>query len=365
MRILLLSDADNPHTLKWASGLSKAGLTVGLFSFRKALSNIYNDIGIKLLNENAYDKNIVSRNLLQKLKYVTAVSSLKKAINTFNPDIVHAHYASSYGMVGALSQFHPFIISVWGSDIYDFPKQGFLQKKLIKFNLSKAEIVCSTSHVMEKETKKFTDKEIVVIPFGVDTDIFRKAPESGSNSIVIGTVKTMDEKYGIRFLVEAFNILRKKYSSLPLKLLLVGSGSQEAYLKTLVRNLNLESDTTFTGFIPNDKVPIYHNKLDIAVYVSTLDSESFGVSVIESSACEKPVVVSRVGGLIEVVDENVTGFVVPPKNAAATADAIEKLLLNPQLQLQMGMEGRKKVLANYELQYCIGKMVETYYSVLK
>jgi L-malate glycosyltransferase len=369
MRILLLSDADNPHTMKWAIGLANAGLTVGVFSFRKPLSNIYNDSRIELLNPNVYDQNIVTSNVLQKLKYVTAVSWLKKAIYKFKPDILHAHYASSYGMLGALCGFHPYVISVWGSDVYDFPKQGFLQKLLLKYNLSKADMICSTSHVMQKETQQYTQKKAInVIPFGVDTNIFKKQSSDSlfeSGSIVIGTIKTLDEKYGIRYLIEAFNIVRNKYRQLPLRLLLVGDGAQKNYLMELVKDLNLNAVTKFTGNIPHSQIQQCHNMLDIAVYVSTLDSESFGVSVIESSACEKPVIVSRVGGLTEVVNENVSGIVVPPRNAESTAEAIEKLLLNTELRLKMGSAGRQRVKDNYEWNACVDKMIRHYLSLKK
>jgi len=82
----------------------------------------------------------------------------------------------------------------------------------------------------------------------------------------------------------------------------------------------------FTGKVPYNEVPKYQNMLTISVSVS--DSESFGVAILEASACEKPVVVSNVGGLTEVVEDGVTGIIVPPRNPEKTAEAIEKLLLD-------------------------------------
>jgi glycosyltransferase involved in cell wall biosynthesis len=102
--------------------------------------------------------------------------------------------------------------------------------------------------------------------------------------------------------------------------------------------------------------------IDISVIVS--NQESFGVSVIEAGACENPVVVSNVGGLPEVVEDGVTGIIVPAKNPIATADAIEKLILDKSLRESMGKAGRKRVEALYKWENNVEQMMEIYYKTL-
>ena len=80
------------------------------------------------------------------------------------------------------------------------------------------------------------------------------------------------------------------------------------------------------GAVPHKDVPRYLNQMDIYVAASRLDSESFGVAVLEASACELPVVVSNAGGLPEVVEDGVTGYIAPKEDVAATATAIGKLI---------------------------------------
>src|SRR5688572_24406093 len=149
MKVLLLSDTYSEHTEKWALGLANAGIEVGLFSFNKASYEWYNHPGITVFFEP--DKKINAESTLTKLAYLKYVSILKKIIRHFKPDILHAHYASSYGLVGALSGFHPFVLSVWGSDIYDFPRRSKLHKRLIQHNLRKSDMIMSTSHIMKEE----------------------------------------------------------------------------------------------------------------------------------------------------------------------------------------------------------------------
>ena len=174
MKLILLSNPNSVHTIKWAKSLSKNGIDIVIFGFGNLTVNDYDNISnieVKSLDES------ITRNegAFNKIKYLKAVPIIKKLIKNFNPDIVHAHYASSYGLIGALCGFHPFIVSVWGSDVFSFPKKSFLHKFILKYTLNKADKLLSTSHVMVKETKKYTKKEIVVTPFGINIDKFKPA----------------------------------------------------------------------------------------------------------------------------------------------------------------------------------------------
>ncbi len=171
-------------------------------------------------------------------------------------------------------------------------------------------------------------------------------------------MKLLEEKYGIDVTINAFKHLRVKYPELPLKLLIVGKGTKENDFKDQVKKLNLVPDVHFTGWIPIERVPQYHNYLDISVFPS--DSESFGVAAVEASGCAKPVIVSRVGGLVEVVEENKTGLVVPPRNEKALAEAMEKLVLDPSLRSKLGEAGRNRVMEIYDWDKNLRQMMEFY-----
>ena len=368
MKLVLLSDPDSVHTARWATSLALKGLEVYIIG----LSPITNSIYYSHKNIKVYDLDIDSKDVKQssglfsKLKYLKTLNKVKSLIREIKPDIIHAHYATSYGLLGALSGFHPFIISVWGSDVFIFPKKSVIHKKILKFNLKKADIILSTSHAMAKETALYTDKDIEVTPFGIDLDKFKPMKVESifsENDIVIGTIKSLEPEYGIEYLIRAFKIVVEKNISLPLKLLIVGAGSLEAKLKKMVYDSGLSEYTVFPGKVPFDEIPKYHNMIDVPVFVS--NSESFGVAVIEASACEKTVVVSDVGGLPEVVENNVTGVVVPPRNEIETAKAIEKLVLDKSLRGKMGKAGRERVKKLYNWEDNVKQMIEIYRKVLK
>lgn len=369
MRILILSDSDSPHTIRWAKAISQKDYIVGIFSIHKPDRILYSDTpSISLFSFNASRELQIKREAaFSKLYYIGATLLLKNVINKFKPNIVHAHYASSYGLLGALSGFHPLIVSVWGSDIYNFPDHSFIHRTLIRFNLSKADKILSTSNIMKKKTNKYTSKNVIVTPFGIDVDKF--CPQKVKslfepNDLVIGTIKTLEKKYGIEFLIKAFLILKEKYREDSLKLLIVGSGSQEQYLKKMVNDFGIQNSTIFSGYISNDFVQNYHNMIDIYVAVSTEDSESFGVAILEASSCSKPVIVSNVGGLTEVVEDHKTGFIVEKENAESIVEAIEVLLNDENLRNELGRNGRNKVIKEYNWKDCVERMISIYNSTM-
>jgi glycosyltransferase involved in cell wall biosynthesis len=366
MKILVLSDPSSPHTIRWVNSLHRKGIEVFLCGLSKYDSTQYDD-GIKI--ESLQTPNRIKAKLdgnFLKSMYLAAYPKLKKIIKEFKPDILHAHYAASYGLIGALTGFHPFILSVWGIDILTFPNNSVLHKKMIEYTLKKADKVLATSYYLAKQTNHYTKKEVLITPFGVDTEKFKPkivAPIFKKDDIVIGTVKSMERKYGIENLIKSFSILKEKYTDKNLKLLLVGGGSLENKFNQMIDELSISDSSIITGQIPFNKVAEYHNQFSIAVYVSKV--ESFGVSILESSACEKPVVVSDVGGLPEVVENNITGFIVKVNDIEATTSAIERLILDKELREKFGVAGRVRVKDKFDWHKNVDDMINIYNQTIK
>lgn len=367
IKILFLADANSPHTLRWAKSLDGVGICISIFCLHKIDLSLYSsnpEINLFSLNITREIQSKPEDNF-SKIIYLKAIREVKKIIKKFNPDIVHSHYASSYGLIGALSGFHPYIISMWGSDVFRFPNYSFLHKSVLKFNLSRADKLLSTSCSMSSEAKKYTDKDIVVTPFGIDVNRFKPQKVEtifAEKDIVIGTIKTLEKIYGIDYLIKAFKIVKMKLPDEHIKLLIAGEGTLRNKLERLVYEIELKDDTVFTGYIKHDEIQNYHNMLDIYVAVSL--QESFGVAILEASACGKPVIVSNVGGLPEVVDNGKTGIIVEKENSEQIADALITLITNPDLRIKMGNYGRMKVLDEYNWDSSVKKMLLIYNDLL-
>jgi glycosyltransferase involved in cell wall biosynthesis len=358
-KILLLADSASPHTQKWALSLARKGYVIGIFSLNKSRYKWYEaEENIKILYEPEEFINPASAKT--KLRYLSLVPKLYTILGYFQPDVVHAHYATSYGLLGSLSGFHPFVLSVWGSDAFEFPDRSIFHKWLLKFNFRRADTILATSVALKQRIGKYTRKRVGIVPFGVDTSVFRPVtlPEKQSGAIYIGMVKALEEKYGLAVILEAMQALKKKYPQMSLKLLLVGEGEGFEYYREKVKSMGLDDTVILTGKIPHEKIHYYHNLIDIFLNVSIVN-ESFGVSVLEAMACGKPVIVSDAPGLMEIVTSE-SAIIVPKGNSTELLSAIEKLVNDAELRKQMGEEGRKHVQLNYEFRQSLEIMDNSY-----
>ncbi|MFO0582483.1 MAG: glycosyltransferase [Anaeromyxobacter sp.] len=351
---LFIANAAVIHTVRWVNAIAQRGWSVHVLTLTPPREPLHEAVTVHLAPWGP------------PAGYFLDVPFAKRVIRDVRPDLVHAHYAAGYGTLAALAAGHPLITSVWGSDIYAAPEKSPLHRRLIRWNLARSDLVLSTSHAMAERTRRHTAREIGITPFGIDTEQFSPRPGASPfqpTDVVVGTVKTLDSIYGIDVLIRAFGLLKERLPGCPLKLLLVGEGPQEAALRRLARELGVDGDTVFAGRVEHRRVPEYQNMLSVSVSVST-GEESFGVAVLEASACGKPVVVSSVGGLPEVVVDGATGIVVPPRDPVRTADAIERLVRDPELRRRMGEAGRRRVLELYDWERSVDIMLGFYARVL-
>lgn len=354
MKIALLSGASSIHTIRWANGLAEAGHEVHVITQHGACDPFVSQVKVHYFPFRGV------------LGYFLMAPKVRRLLLELQPDVVNAHYASGYATTARLANVRPFVLSVWGSDVYNFPYKSPLHRWLVRKNLMAADVVASTSHCMAEQTRSIAPglKEIPITPFGVDMQAYVSAETLAENNdqLVIGTVKTMASTYGIDTLIEAFALLVDKLTytqpelAMRVQLRLVGGGPQMDEYKQLAAKLCIADKVEFVGRVPHQQVPDELAKLDI--YVALSRQESFGVAIIEAGAARRPVVVSDAGGLPEVTLDGVTGLVVPRENPQAAADAIEKLVLSPEMRVRMGEAGRKHVSDTYSWDVCVNTMVK-------
>jgi L-malate glycosyltransferase len=361
MRILILADINSSHTLKWVNALLDEGCEVAIFSLHPMKMDRVNlDGRVEKFAQLAESSGVVST-WKDKLTYIFALNRLKQAIKSFGPDLIHAHYASSYGLLGRLAKFKPFFISVWGSDVLRFPKQGWLQKRVVIKNLRAANRIFTTSDLLTRAVKELTCLESVQLPFGIDVNRFFAARTThlfSKELVVFGTVKSLEPVYRIDRMIEAFAVLVKQTNRSDLRLLLVGGGSQENKLQALVKARSLESFVHFTGFVPHEDVTIWHQQMDVFIHASL--NESFGVSILEASACGKAVIACNSGGVAEVVVEKVTGLMYGEQDFDGLMLHMNTLLGSEYLRMNLGRAGREFVCQNYSWSNNVQSMMNHY-----
>ena len=345
---MLLADAGSSHTAKWAREFAKRGWDVHVISLRMG--------GIP-----GVEVHTLLPKLPGKLGYLTVAKQVKELVYALQPDILHAHYATSYGLLGAMTEYHPYVISLWGSDVYDFPRQGPVQATILKRNLAKADAITSTSHAMAHVAVRYAaGRSIEVIPFGVDLSRF--TPGEEPEIPTIGCAKLLEPNYGQDLLIRAMRLIVERDPERPLRLMLAGDGSQRAALEELARDLAMANRTQFLGHVPHDEMPRFLRGL--TVFAMPSSSESFGVAAVEAASCALPVVASWVGGIGEVVLDEVTGLLVPPDDPHMLADALERLLDDAILRADMGTKGRAFVRQAYDWTKNADQMEALYHSIM-
>lgn len=347
-RLILLAEASSPHTARWAQTLTLRGWDVRVVSLRPgAIEGVEVHCGPRAWGP--------------KIAYLAAVPSVKALIRHLRPAIVHAHYATSYGLLGALSGFRPLVVSTWGSDVFDFPRRGPIHRALLSWSLRAADALTATSEALAAETGKYAPgRDVSVVPFGVDLGAYRPEPETAEPAI--GCLKHLERIYGQDVLMRAFALVRAARPDSPVRLRLAGSGSQRDALDRLAMDLGIADRVDFAGRIPTADIPAFMSGL--AVFAMPSRAESFGVAAVEAAASGRPVVASRVGGLPEVVADGETGILVPPEDPARLAEALVTLLDDAVLRQRMGQAGRKLVETRYDWNANVSRMEEIYERVL-
>ena len=346
-KIMFVSAANSIHTIRWVNALSEF-FEIHLVYCKGHSPKIDKPNDSIKLHELKYKA---------PFGYYTNAWELKNLYNKIQPNLVNVHYASGYGTLVRISKIGPTLLSIWGSDIYDFPTESRIKKRILQKNVYYANAIASTSHIMAKRLKEIVPNitnEIFITPFGVDIEKFKKQNKKEKETFNIGNIKTLEKKYGIEYgilaikkLIDNLKKQGKNQEANCIRMYIYGDGSQKEELQKLIMNNDLSNIVFLKGKIPNDQVPIALDELDIFCATSVLDSESFGVSVVEAMSCNLPVVASDVDGFCEVMLDGKPGYIVERKNVVQIAEALEKLMLNPEIRENMGQAGRKRVEENY------------------
>lgn len=366
LKLLILADPHSSHTLKWANSLAEKGVEVHLFGFVDQEVNGLNQKVNVIVEKIPAGIKTQADGSLKKTYYLKVLPNLLNLIKKIKPDILHAHYASSYGLLGALSAYKPFLLSVWGNDVFDFPRKSFIHKSIIKFVFKRAGRIYSTSKIMADEISHYTKKNIGIIPFGIDINQFKPFKQKkifGDDTVVLGCVKSLSYKYGIEYLLDAFAIIKEKIKDKKIKLLIVGDGTLKNQLIERSRKLKIDDEVLFYGAVPHSKVPEIYNMIDIAVFPSVW--ESFGVSNLEAAACEVPQVASDIGGFKEIIKDGVTGFLVETKNPELIAEKVIDLIYDNDLRKKIGKSARQYVIEHFDWNRNVDQMIEEYYKVMR
>ena len=292
-------------------------------------------------------------------------------------DILHLHYPCYFGgeMVYLVSKLKgtPYVITYHNDVLYPGLMGRALKLHRLIFMrriLDSASKICVSSEDFARHSfcdymYKDEANNIIEIPIGVNSDLvnpgvggeeIRKQYEIKENGIIlfVGALDRAHYFKGIEYLLKSF----AKVKNDP-KLMIVGDGDLKDQYVELSKQLGIKNRTIFTGNVLNEKLPQYYAASDLVVLPSTI-IESFGIVLIEAMSCGIPVIASNIPGVRTVVDHDVNGYLVEPRDVDELASKMQYLLDNITIRTRFGESGREKVLHNYDWGI-IGKNLEKVY----
>jgi len=247
------------------------------------------------------------------------------------------------------------------------PLQRFFEARLIG---SLDRIVAVSAAVKDDIVRKknAVPEEVAVIVNGIDVSEFDTAADAGeiraelgleATAEVIGAVGRLQYDKGFDVLIRALALLRPRQPTL--RLVLIGSGRDEAGLRELAERERVADVVHFAGYRSDARRLM--RALDIVAIPSRREGQSF--TLLEAMAARKPVVAANVGGIPEVLIDGVTGLLFPSENVAALANALEKLLNDPERRAAMGRAARDRVAREFTETAMVQKTAELYEEAMK
>ena len=288
------------------------------------------------LEENGIDVHYINKG---KLSFAN-IQEIEKLIKQFNIDIIHLHGYSSanFGRVAAHKQSIQSVMHEHA--ILKVQPHQFLVDKLLRQRTDTAVAVSKAVKHFMMNGRSVPAEKINVIWNGINTQNFSKpdidkAEEFRSQFVksgqkLIGTVTRFRKEKGNTYFIEAAQYILRVFKNT--HFVLIGDGPERQELEALVARLQLQDRIHFVGFVKNVSEALA--AFDVAVIPSI--REGFGLALAEAMAAARPIVASKVGGMVEMAQDKEHVLFVPPADSQAIAESVIRILDNNKLAIQLG-----------------------------
>ncbi|MEW5700781.1 MAG: glycosyltransferase family 4 protein [Candidatus Zixiibacteriota bacterium] len=331
-RILILGEARVIHAQRWAAYFRQQGWTVRWLSFPPIPTGVHAE-------------GLGSTALPRALAILRVIPRLRRIIGEFSPDITSALFLPDYGWLGALSGFHPLVVSAWGSDVLIAPEKSPLHRARIRSVIRRADHLFTDADVLSRRLQDLgaSAADITVVPLGV-SDEWLAAGESRPASVppVLTVIQTrrLEPLYCVEtFLVAAARL--EATSPGRFRFVIVGDGSQRERLGRLAAQWKLDTRNLFLPMLPEEALRQQVGAADL--YVSTAASDGTSVSLLEAMAAGCFPIVTDLAANREWIEPGVNGLLFPVGDDRALAQMIERAAADPVLRQQAQVHNRSLI----------------------
>jgi glycosyltransferase involved in cell wall biosynthesis len=254
-----------------------------------------------------------ARNLLK-------VRQMRRLVRKFEPDIVHGHYLTVGGLYASLSGGRKIVGSAWGSDIYYGPKRSIKERLILRYVLRRCDHVFAGTRDMAER-------------------VIRKTSPHGTGEFRILSIRPCSKIYNPLVILDAFRSLTDQMPRAFLYMFDFGNMIGEVH-RAVDADIVLKDRVRFVPRQHFNQMANIYNSADVAVSIP--DSDSAAASVLESLACELPVIASDIPAMRECIDDGINGYLTGIK-ASSLADKLRKAYSIRAMLGTMGKRAREKV----------------------
>ncbi|WP_461206454.1 glycosyltransferase family 4 protein [Clostridium sp. DL1XJH146] len=321
MRICFLGDGNSVHIKRWLSFFRNKGYDVHLITFSTV---VYENITVHKVGKHNINQNGGN------WKSIFSTLEIKKILKEIKPDIINAHYVTSYGFIAALTGIKPLVISAWGSDILVTPKQNKFYKNITKFTLNRADLITSDSDIMSKEINQLSRSKTITVPMGVEKILCDFERKDNINEIKILSLRTLNKNSNIDTIVKSFSKIVKEYKDMTLKLIIINDGPEKNNIRNLIEELGICEDIEMKGFVSRKE--LLDLMISSQIYISIPTSDSTSVTLLEAMACGIPIIVSDLQANREWIENRINGLVLNRIDEEVLYENIKSIINNNKLK---------------------------------
>lgn len=294
---------------------------------------------------------------------LTAAWRLSRAIKTLQPDVIHAHDPHGVAMAAMARSMstQPKRAPLVAARRVDFRLKG---NALSRWKYEQVDLFICASEAIRRIllSDGVSADRAVTVHEGIDLARVASASEAllhdelwlPHGSPVVGNVAALVPHKGQRHLIDAAALVLRRVPDA--RFVIAGEGELRESLEQQVKHLGLEKHVFFTGF----RTDVLSLIKAFDIFVMSSITEGLGTSLLDAMACGRPIVATTAGGIPEVVDKDVTGLLVPPRDHHAMADAIVKLLDDDQMRTRMGEAGIARANAMFSAERMVQETLSAY-----
>ena len=308
------------------------------------------------------------------------IFAMRKAIQAFQPDILHFHvpntsafWALPLSIAGAL----PWVVH-WHADVVPSAIDRRmaiayqLYRPIEKLFLRRAQSIITTSQCYLNTSNALVDfrDKCHIVPLGLDPDRLKKSDDAGLRwaETVWGQPEGRILVIGRLTYYKGHEVILNASTALPdARILIVGNGERESSLLRRIHTLGLSNNVSLLGSLPESDLHSLISTCDCLCLPSVERTEAFGLVLLEAMRYGKPVVASNIpgSGIGWVVEDGVTGFLVPPGDPVLLAGSLRKLFDRTELKSQMGRSAMERFLKVFQIDHVAQEIILLYHQTLK